>query len=154
MARDAPRRLGEGYALAVERVHDPLESPAQALWPCFQQQTGNRVIAEGLLRRDWTEKDLAARLKNDPAKLRIATRVRTETTLSIKWIAARLQLGTSKSARAMLHQWMHTNEKPPKPTICAQLQFQPMADPFLRDAAKAFFLSYGNFLLISRQNPT
>jgi hypothetical protein len=79
-----------------------------------------------LLRRGWTEKDLAARLKNDPAKLAIAAHVRTETTLWIKWIAARLQLGTSKSARAMLHQWMHTNEKPPKPILFAQLQFQPM----------------------------
>jgi hypothetical protein len=86
-------------------------------------------IAEELLRLGWTEKDLTARLKNDPGKLAVAARVRKETTLSIKWIAARLQLGTSKRARAMLHHWMQNHEKPPKPTTCAQLQFQPMVDP-------------------------
>ena len=35
-------------------------------------------------------------------ELAIAVRVRTETTLPVKWIAARLLLGSTKSARAML----------------------------------------------------
>ena len=42
--------------------------------------------------------------------------------LPIKWIAARLQMGTTKSARSMLHRWMQLQEKSP----CTQLQFQPM----------------------------
>jgi hypothetical protein len=70
--------------------------------------------------------DSAVRLKNDPGKLEIAERLRRETTLSIKWIAARLDLGTPKSARALLHQWMQNHEKPPSPKPCAQRQFQPM----------------------------
>ena len=40
---------------------------------------------------------MMSRLKNDSAKLAMAARVSKETTLPIKWIAARLQMGTSKS---------------------------------------------------------
>jgi REP element-mobilizing transposase RayT len=90
------------------------------------EQKANRIISQELARLGWTEADLAARLKSDPGKLSIAARVRTETTLSIKWIAARLQLGTTKSANAMLHHWIQTHEKPQKTTSSAQLQFQPM----------------------------
>ena len=38
-------------------------------------------------------------LKNDSGKLAMAARVRKETTLPIKWIAASLQMGTSKSLK-------------------------------------------------------
>jgi REP element-mobilizing transposase RayT len=89
-------------------------------------QKASRIIAEELRRLGWTEVDLAGRLKNDPAKLAIAGRVRRETTLSIKWIAARLQLGTAKSARATLHHWMQSHENSAKAKPSAQLQFQPM----------------------------
>ena len=46
---------------------------------------------------------LAARLKKDPGKLAMVARVRKETTLPIKGMAGRLQLGTAKSARATLY---------------------------------------------------
>jgi hypothetical protein len=42
-------------------------------------------------------------------KLGIAARLRKETTLSIKEIAARIRLGTSKSANATLHRFMNGN---------------------------------------------
>jgi hypothetical protein len=58
--------------------------------------------------------------------LAIAVRVRKETTLTIKRIAARLHLGSAKSARALLHHRMQTPQQPQKVTSCAQLQFQPM----------------------------
>ena len=41
----------------------------------------------------WTEAELNSRLKNDSGKLAMAARVRKETTLPIKWIAARLHSG-------------------------------------------------------------
>jgi hypothetical protein len=47
-----------------------------------------------LCRRGWKEPELAARRKNDPIKLATAARLRKETTLSIKSIATRAQLGT------------------------------------------------------------
>ncbi|HEY5913229.1 MAG TPA: hypothetical protein VJA21_21770 [Verrucomicrobiae bacterium] len=65
-----------------------------------------RIIAEELQPHGWSERDLAARRKKDPAKLAIAARLRRETTLPLKAIAARLWLGTSKSANGKLHEFM------------------------------------------------
>jgi len=53
----------------------------------------------------WTEAELIFRLKNDSGKLAMAARVRKETTLPIKWIAARLQMGTSKSLKHIPLHW-------------------------------------------------
>ena len=63
-------------------------------------------MAEELRRQSSKEADLASRPKSDPVKLAMAARRRRETTLSIKAIATRVHLGTSKSANARLHQWM------------------------------------------------
>ena len=41
-------------------------------------------------------------------------------------IAGRLQLGTPKSNRALLHHWMQRPPTPAKPQLCAQLRFQPI----------------------------
>ena len=65
-----------------------------------------RIITEELGRLGWSRAELAGRRKSDPDKLALAARLRKETTLSIKGIAARVYLGTSKSANARLHQWM------------------------------------------------
>jgi hypothetical protein len=67
---------------------------------------GERIVAEELKRLGWKEKELGVRRKGDPAKLGIAERLRKETTLSIKDIAARVQLGSSRSANARLHRWL------------------------------------------------
>jgi len=65
-----------------------------------------RIIAEELQRHGWQEQDLVSRRKNDPTKLEIAARLRRETTLSVKEIAARVHLGTSKTANTKLHKHM------------------------------------------------
>jgi hypothetical protein len=65
-----------------------------------------RILAEELARLGWREEDLAQRRKGDPGKMAIAARLRRETTLTVKAIAARLHLGTSKSANTRLHRWM------------------------------------------------
>ena len=65
-----------------------------------------RIVAEELQRHGWQEQDLVTRRKNDPAKLEIAARLRRETTLSLKAIATRVRLGTSKTANAKLHKHM------------------------------------------------
>jgi REP element-mobilizing transposase RayT len=72
----------------------------------------DRIIAEELSRLGWKEADLPARRKNDPAKLATGARLRKETTLPIKVIAARVKLGTSKSANARLHKWMGQGAPP------------------------------------------
>ena len=57
-------------------------------------QKANRIIGEEMSRLGWQETELACRLKNDPGKLAVAARARQETTLPVKWIAERLQMGT------------------------------------------------------------
>jgi hypothetical protein len=41
--------------------------------------------------------DLAQRRKGDPEKLKIAAKLRAETTMTLSWIAARLQMGAASS---------------------------------------------------------
>ena len=72
----------------------------------------DRIVAEELKRLRWTEEDLMRRRKSDPGKLRIAARLRRETILSLKRIATRVGLGSSKSANAKLHTWMQADGKP------------------------------------------
>lgn len=67
------------------------------------QAKAERLIAQELQQRGWGEGDLLARAKSDKTKLEIAARLRRETTLTIKAIAARLNLGTSKAANIRLH---------------------------------------------------
>jgi hypothetical protein len=89
------------------------------------EQKGTRVIAEELAHLGWQESDLASRRKAHPDKLAIALRLRNETTLSIKWIAARVRIGSSKSAKSVPHHWVHGEDKTAavQPKACAQLEF-------------------------------
>jgi len=70
------------------------------------QAKADRIVAEELQRLEWTSADLVHRAKKDPDKLAIAMRLRRETTLSIKAIAARVELGTYNTANARLHRAM------------------------------------------------
>jgi len=42
----------------------------------------------------WTAEDLKRRRKGDAKKVRIAQRLRAETTMTLKWIAGELRMGT------------------------------------------------------------
>jgi len=57
------------------------------------QAKAERIVGEELRRLGWRQADLGGRPKRDPRKLQIAVRLRQETTLSVKQIAARLHLG-------------------------------------------------------------
>ena len=74
------------------------------------EQKANRIIPRSL-RRGWQESDLATRHRSDPGKLAIAARLRNETTLPIKWIAARVNIGTAKGAKSVLHR-LATHQPP------------------------------------------
>ncbi|MBU6400048.1 MAG: transposase [Verrucomicrobia bacterium] len=52
-----------------------------------------RLVREELQRLRWEEEDLAQRRKGDPGKVRIARRLRDETTMTLAWIARRLRMG-------------------------------------------------------------
>lgn len=49
---------------------------------------------EEMQRLSWTETDLRQRPKGDKGKVMAARRLRQETTMSLKWIAERLHLGS------------------------------------------------------------
>ena len=51
-------------------------------------------FAEELAKMDWEEADLGRRRKGDDGKVRIARRLRRETTVSTRWIANQLSMGT------------------------------------------------------------
>ena len=52
------------------------------------------IVAAELKRLGWGEAELAKRRKGDVGKVQIAGRLRAETTMTLKWIAGRLQMGT------------------------------------------------------------
>ena len=56
-------------------------------------------------RQGWQPTDLLARSRSDPIKLELAARLRRETTLSTKAIAARVHLANSKAANRSLRSY-------------------------------------------------
>ncbi|HEX7860803.1 MAG TPA: hypothetical protein VF773_10780 [Verrucomicrobiae bacterium] len=90
----------------------PMEVRAETATLCAE-----RIIAEELTARGRTTGQLTRRRRNDPAKLAIATRLRNETTLTVKQISQRLHLGTPKSAKTNLHH--HQRVRPGTPKVAA-----------------------------------
>lgn len=58
------------------------------------EEKAKRIVAEGLKLLGWDEASLQKRPKGDKAKVLLARQLRAETTMSLKWIAARLQMGS------------------------------------------------------------
>jgi hypothetical protein len=53
-----------------------------------------RLVEEELRKLIWTKTDLTQRRKSDPVKVRLARRLRKETTMTLAWIARRLEMGS------------------------------------------------------------
>jgi putative transposase len=53
-----------------------------------------RILAQEMSALGWSDKDLAGRRKADLEKLRLAQLLRSETTVSLKWVAQRLKMGS------------------------------------------------------------
>ena len=76
------------------------------------QAKAERIIAEELRRAKWKEVDLKDHAKNDPVKLATATRLRRETTLTVREVAKRLDMGSWKSLSNKLYVAGKTKRKP------------------------------------------
>jgi len=63
-----------------------------------------RIVNAGLKEAGWKQSDLAKRRKGDPVKLALARRLREETTMPLKWICARLEMGSWKSLNRSLYE--------------------------------------------------
>ena len=94
----------ELLAAAVERV-GPSHYGAE------RQETGlqkaERIVQGEIQRLGWDEDELRARRKGGRAKVMLARRLRQETSMSLKWIAQRLHMGTWTYVSNLL------NEPPP-----------------------------------------
>ena len=91
----------------LEKMEDKVSDnhPGRERWETAAAKA-QRLIAQELLRLNWTRDDLLHRAKSDPLKLALAARLRRETTLSIKQIAVQLNLGKPKGAKSNLHRYM------------------------------------------------
>jgi REP element-mobilizing transposase RayT len=66
------------------------------------EEKARRILSEELDKLGWTSKDLVARSPMDERKVRLARRLRTETSGTWKWISAELHLGAWASAASRL----------------------------------------------------
>ena len=70
------------------------------------EEKARRILAEELRSLGWRHGELERRLKADPDKVRIARRLRGETTVTLKWIAGELSMGN----------WTYLSNNLSKPT--------------------------------------
>jgi len=73
-----------------------------------------RIAQEELQNLHWTVEDLHGRRKSDSQKIRIAARLRRETTMTLEWIANRLYMGAATHVASLLQrqsQKAQTSEK-------------------------------------------
>jgi hypothetical protein len=59
------------------------------------EELAERMVREGLRRLGWEEEELTRRHKGDVEKVALAKQLRKETTVTLKWIARRLGMGSA-----------------------------------------------------------
>jgi phage-related minor tail protein len=60
------------------------------------------MVEEELRRRGWGEVELRERAKGDKGKVAMAVRLRRETTMTLKWVAERLAMGSWSNVSNLL----------------------------------------------------
>ena len=58
------------------------------------EEKARRILLDEMKQQDWAEKDLKRKSQGDRKKVKIAPRLRAERTVTLKWIAEELQMGT------------------------------------------------------------
>jgi len=96
------RQVRRGWCLGNEAFRQELlaqmsERVGENHYAAERQESGEAkargIVATELKRLGWAPVELKRRRKGDPGKIRIAGRLRAETTMTLKWIAAELQMG-------------------------------------------------------------
>ena len=111
------RALQRGWCLGGEEFRKELLAQMSAGPEHYGQEIREageekaRRVIEGELRKlGWRSGDLEARRKGDPEKVRLALRLRGETTMTLGWIAQALQMGTKTYLSHLLY-WQGRVEK-------------------------------------------
>ncbi len=84
----------------------PLYTASKWLWQGLEYSAlakAEGIAQEELARLGWGQAELAGRRKGAPRKVMIAARLRRETTMTLSWIAARLQMGAPAPAAHLLY---------------------------------------------------
>lgn len=101
--REEFKPVERGWCLGSEAFREELVAAAAERvgaenYGAERQETekakGQRMVRAELARLGWEESELQGRPKGDKAKVRIAVQLRRETTLSLKWMAQRLSMGS------------------------------------------------------------
>ena len=82
----------------------PRRSGREPVDPAAEKKA-RRILREEMAKRGWTQADLTRRRKGDPEKIRIAYRIRSETTVTTPWLAKHLKLGTMSYAISRLYRF-------------------------------------------------
>lgn len=111
---EAWRTIRRGWCLGaegfrqelLEHMTEPMGRRAYA--GAERQETeeakAERILAEELKRKKWKEADLKRRRKGDSEKVKMARRLRAETTMTLSWIAGRLSMGAAGYAAQCLRE--------------------------------------------------
>jgi hypothetical protein len=100
---DEFKPVRRGWCLGSEQFREELlaqVSEQKGSWhfgPELQesaQDQAERLIGDELKREGLSEQELKERRKGDPLKVSLAMKLRAETTVTVEWIAARLEMGT------------------------------------------------------------
>ena len=83
----------------ITRLLDRLEEPAGEHHRAKErtatdEELAERIVNAGMKELGWVKEDLRRRAKSDLAKVALARRLREETSVQLKWIARRLEMGT------------------------------------------------------------
>jgi len=70
------------------------------------EEKARRILREELDKLEWTAAELERRAKGDARKVQIARRLRSETSVTLKWIAEQLHMGTWTHVANRLHHGM------------------------------------------------
>ena len=74
------------------------------------QAKAERLVLEELKKLRWGQEELGSRRKGDEEKVRIALRLRKETTMTLSWIAHRLHMGNKTHLSHLLY-WQSREER-------------------------------------------
>jgi len=69
-----------------------------------EEQRAEAIISARLKQLGWGKADLGTRRKSDPKKVALARVLRSQTTMSLKWIARRLEMGSWTHVSNLLRQ--------------------------------------------------
>jgi hypothetical protein len=97
-AQDFIARLLDRMPGSVSEHHHARE------WSQTDEQKAEAIIRARLKELGWAKTGLEARRKSDPQKVALARDLRGQTTVSLKWIAQRLEIGACMHVSNLLRQ--------------------------------------------------